>query len=141
MFSYFELCQARTWALCTLNNYTDNIHVHLSLKDVDPVSIWFLRQVPQYSGSILLRQWRVINDDKDMVYSNEIGNSNANVCMHLYIKLFVDSNSLYVGLYDKDGNRWCDACLVIWLRNRPHVTNPGYAPGRCPDTCDTIDNH
>ena len=132
MNNYFVLCKARTWALYTLNSR--NVKVYLDISDVqDPVWEWFLHEIPQYSGTTKLNNWKAKKECQYLVYNKE--NDNA-IAEDVYIKIFESTDkkkTKYVGLYDKDEKILCCLCLIIYDTERPHVTNQGYAPGRCPD--------
>ena len=131
MNSYFILCQARNWSLYTCNKR--RIKIHLDLNGIDPIWQWFLeRDIPQDHGCVQLVTWHVHNDGKHIIYTNE---AEGYVYEEVWIRIFnnCENNNVYTGLYDKDGKRFCDVCLVIWHKDRPHVTNQGFAPGRCPD--------
>ena len=54
------------------------------------------------------------------------------LCIHIFEDP-VFYNNAYVGLYDSEGKRYGDTCLIIWNKRDPKLVNPGYAPGRCPD--------
>jgi hypothetical protein len=129
---YFELNEAKTWAMYTLYNNTENIHLYLDVTNVDETAKWFLKFTPQYSGSSPIQKWFDNQYGNYMVFSRD--NSTENI-KNIYIHLFEDDkfvNSIYAGLYDEFGKRWCDKCLVMWNKNKPEINNPGYADGRCP---------
>lgn len=130
MNSYFVLSQARTWALYACNKRS--IKIHLDIEGIDPVWQWFLeRDIPQDHGCVRLGVWIAHNDGKHITYTSE---GSGDGCEEAWIRIFDgEYNNVYAGLYDKDGKRFCDLCLIVWHRDRPHVTNQGYAPGRCPD--------
>ena len=129
MNQYFELCQAVTWALYTIRDKSKQYRVHLDIKNIDPVWVWFLCELRS-----LDMIWNVKKESNYLVFwRDSIPDIAPKVDLH--IRLFEGVyNSVYAGLYDESGNRWGDVCLVIWDGSRPHLTNSGYAPGRCPDT-------
>jgi hypothetical protein len=134
-YSYFELHQARNWALDFFKHSSQNVHVHLEIKGMDPAWVWFLRELrsPDY---VSLNEWNTKETSNYLLFFRDSKTiTDTAPIINLYLQLFVDKNnvSVYAGLYDETGKRWVDNCLVIWNRSRPHVTNPGYAPGRCPD--------
>jgi hypothetical protein len=107
------------------------VKLHLDISGVDPATEWFLcRHIPQYyTDSSKLQDWNGRKESHVIVYTNETPGID-----NIYIKLFEDKHgSVYVGLYDEQGKRLCDICLVIWNKEHPHVANQGFAPGRCPD--------
>ena len=129
MHKYFELYQARTWALYALNYHNEqNIHIHLHIKDVDQTCLWFLKDIPQYA----VQKWYSKHDGDYIIFDRDYKSEDI---IKIFIHLFTDNNSVYVGLYDEFGKLWNDICLIIWDKNHPEVTNPGYASGRCPDRC------
>lgn len=131
MASFFELCQARTWALYTLKGH--DVRIYLDISHVtDPAWEWFLTEIPQQSGCTRIEEWNTKKEGKYLTYSKDLSTDNAEVYIHIF-ECPTSKKTKYVGLYNKDGKRHCDICLVIWNTDHPHVTNPGFAPGRCPD--------
>lgn len=129
---FFELCQARSWALYTLNSH--NFNVYLDITNVsDPSWEWFLREVPQTNGSIRLNEWKAKRDSHYIVYSKQsnVTCTEKDAYLHVF-QCDLSHTTKYVGVYDKDGIRLCDLCLIIWDIRKPHVTNQGFADGRCP---------
>lgn len=127
--TYFEICQARTWAMYALR-FTINTRLILDVSDIDKTSIWFLtNEIPQEHGGVKLGSWFGIFNENTIEYMNS---DNASDTLH--IRVFTDPSSLYISLYDTTTNvRFAPQCLIIWNRIRPEITNQGYAPGRCPD--------
>lgn len=130
--TYFEMCQARNWAMYVMNN--TNVKLVLDVTNVDKTSKWFLlTTIPQEYGDIKLVHWIGIQKEKSLEYTNH-----DTTLTTLHIRFFTLSMfplSLYVGLYDMSTmTRWGETCLIIWDRSHPEVTNSGYAEGRCPLT-------
>lgn len=133
--TYFELSQARTWAMCALNA-TPNMSVLLDVSEVDGASRWFLeRDLPRSSGGVELARWSAVHNDSLIEFSNRESSEIECTTVHLraFVETFAMSSSLYFGLYDGSGARFVDACLVVWDREHPEVSNQGRAPGRCPE--------
>ena len=141
--TFFELCQARSWAMSVLNSFVD-VRIVLDASDVDKTGRWFLVQdIPQRHGGVQLSNWDAMQQKEEehlLEFSNRKRmNLNFNcttVHIRAFVQTFTESSSMYVGLYDETGARFIDACLVVWNRTHPEVTNQGYAPGRCPDRID-----
>lgn len=145
MHSFLEWYQARTWALCTVQRPDRpdrpdappaTVRLHIALKDLaDPAWVWFLREIPRAWGTDRLEDWFTWADDEHLIYSNALSRERPERLVRLHLHLFDgEHNNAYAGLYDEEGKRWGDACLVIWDKKRPDLSNKGYAPGRCPDT-------
>lgn len=134
--SFFELSQARTWAMGVLN-MQPNVRVLLDVSGVDSAGRWFLeRDLPRSSGSVGLARWNAARNGSVIEFSNR--ESSEVECTTVHLRAFVETlasstSSLYFGLYDTSGERYIPACLVLWDRKHPEVTNQGFAPGRCPD--------
>ena len=118
--SYFELCQARKWAMELLK--THNVRIRLDVSNVNQSSRWFIMNE-------ISESWHGrVQDDYIEFYKEETDHTNV------YIRTFEQDKSLFFGLYDTNGLRLCPICLVIYNRKYPEVSNQGYAPGRCPDS-------
>lgn len=132
MLTYFELYQARLWAIHTLNSHA-NMKFILDVNDVDESSKWFLSEDSrQCNNSVYWYSFRNRN-------KIEFSNSN-NPTTTLHIMSFTNDiflSSLYISLYNMTtGTRFETSCLIIWDRAHPHLTNIGYADGRCPEYID-----
>ena len=132
MNSYFELLQARNWALYTLKSRDVNVYLNIS-NITDPSFKWFLEKIHDSGVTKNINNWKVKKESHYFVYSKDHANTVTDIYIHIF-QCPQSQNTKYVGLYEKDGRRLCDLCLIIWDVNRPHVTNQGYAPGRCPDS-------
>lgn len=65
--NYFEMCQARTWAMYTLNSWK-NIEILLDASGINESSKWFLVQdIPQYNGGVKLADWHGSQKDKSCI--------------------------------------------------------------------------
>ena len=104
--SFFELCQAKNWALAHLKSH--NVSASLDVRNIsEPAWKWFLQDIPQYYGGVRLEEWHCIDSGNCLVYSKT--SSDINVRIHV-IQCRVFTNTKYVGLYKEDGTRYCDAC-------------------------------
>lgn len=136
--TYFEMCQARTWAMYILNNHLEppfGIKLVLDVTNIDETSRWFLiNDIPQYSGCVKLIEWDGILKDNTIEFTTSEYCENP---LTLHIRSFTSSvftSSLYFSLYNMTtGAIFAPVCLIIWDRKYPEVINQGYAPGRCPD--------
>ena len=127
--TYFEMCQARTWAMYVLNSRTD-VKLILDVKDIDDTSLWFLvRDIPQFHGGVKLANWH------GTCQGNTVEFTNSDVVKTTFeIRAFTEKNSVFISLYDVvKGLRFAPVCLVIYDRKSPEIANQGYAPGRCPE--------
>lgn len=130
--NYFEMRQARTWAMYTLNNL-ENIEIILDANNINDSEKWFLmHDIPQRDGGVTLAEWRGSQETNGMI--SFVNGDKIEKSLHIFN--FTNDTSLYASMYDTNGNMFIPMCLIIWDRKRPHVTNEGYAPGRCPPTCE-----
>ena len=142
--SYFELSQARTWAMYSLHLIPrSRFVIDLPVESVESVesvdaaassSSWFLvHDIPQYHGGVKLADWtgKRNSHGTQLVFTRDDVGDDVDAC--LYVRAFRRYNSLYVGLYKENGAIFAPVCLVIWNRDAPEVTNQGYSGGRCPD--------
>ena len=68
MYRYFELYQARTWALYALHYHNEqNIHLHLNVKNVDQKCIWFLKDIPKYA----VQKWYSKHDGDYIIFDRD----------------------------------------------------------------------
>lgn len=137
---FFVLYMSRAWALATagrLHNANEcGVRVHLRVGDNAPLARYILSDVPQsYGLHPIDSEWMVTSSvNGDIVYC--LGPKEK---QNVHIRIFEDRglNNTYAGLYDDDGRRWTDTCLIFWNTDQnPGPTNIGYAPGRCPDKVD-----
>jgi hypothetical protein len=116
----------------TLNSWK-NIEIVLDASGIDESSKWFLVQdIPQYNGGVKLVDWHGLEKNNSVV--SFVNGDKIEKTLHIrYFTNELFPSSLYVSLYDDSGKIFAPSCLIIWNRKRPHVTNHGYAPGRCPE--------
>ena len=114
------MCQARTWAMYTLNSW-ENVEIVLDAGDIDESSKWFLTQdIPQYNGGVKLAYWRGSRKDKGLV---SFVNGDK-IDKTLYVWHFTDDSfpsSLYVSMYDTTGKIFAPTCLYKTIQMQRSV--------------------
>jgi hypothetical protein len=134
MHSYFVLCQARSWALFSIESMKRKVDVCLDVEGLDPSWVWFLKsEIPQTHGCVKLSSWNAIRDGNHIVYSYN-DEQDQQEKQRYYIRLFDgDHDSVNAALYDDADKIVCHVCLVVYDKDKPHITNQAYAVGRCPE--------
>ena len=124
MLSNLELNEIKSWALYLLDKFKENVRINLDITNIECDNY----EIPQNYGIYSINQNCSIKKNNNYLQFSKDDNNTD-----IFIHYFENYNSLYVSLYDKNGKRWFDTCLIIWSRTNPKLTNFGYAPGRCPD--------
>lgn len=131
------LALARSWALDHVSHTpsydTMHIKLHIDVSQITEDDLVMLMEVPMWFCLSKIKPWWSIHDKQDVIVFDN-GGSHLNK-LELDIKLFEDNQKgVYIGLYTKNGERWCEECLVVWDKTNCGVFNVGYAGGRCPPT-------
>ncbi len=105
--TFFEMSQARTWAMGVLN-MQPNMRVLLDVSGVDSTGRWFLeRDLPRSSGGVELARWKAERDGSLIEFSNR--ESSEAECTTVHLRAFAETlatsstSSLYFGLYTASG--------------------------------------
>lgn len=131
------LRHARKWALHEIEfSINGNVHLYMNVKDIPQDYLFFLKEVPRRWGFCKLENWWEKEEGDCIIFNRDVSGPIINA----HIQIFEHKDSAYAALYDDNGKRMTDHCLVIWDKSKPDVNNPGYAPGRCPDTIDNFSN-
>jgi hypothetical protein len=113
------------------------VDVYLDVEGLDPSWVWFLKsEIPQIYGCVKLSFWNARRNGHHLVYfyKDQQDQQDQQEKQRYYIRLFDgDHNSVNAALYDETDKIVEHVCLVVWDKDQPHVTNQGYAVGRCPE--------
>lgn len=136
-----QIVKARNWALASFNSLTTNPHIHINVSEYPEEYTIILEDVPQSYYLVKLPRWfsRVytINDMKYIVYDKDLPDEDIKP-QNLFIYRFEEDGQIYYGLYDEQGKRVSDKCLILY-NSDVSCANHGYAPGRCPDVIEQIE--
>lgn len=138
-----QTIKARNWALSSFN-YLKNPCVHINVSGWSNDNIFILNEVPQRYCLVDLPRWfsrvETVNEIQYVIYDKDLYDY-VNDCyiepQNLYIHRFENGDQIYYSLYDEQGKRVSEQCLILF--DKSEAQNVGYAPGRCPDKIEQIE--
>lgn len=141
-----RIVKARNWALASFNNIFKNPFIHINVSDYPEEYAIILQDVPQHYNCVKIPRWysniEVIDDMKYVIYDKDVvddDNDNDDVEQNnLYLYNFQDKDQIYYGVYNEEGKRVSDKCLILHDKDVSSIYH-GYAPGRCPDVIEKIE--
>jgi hypothetical protein len=123
----------RNWAILLVQPLPTNIHIHVDVQHLSEEFKFFLKEIPESCWLQKIKGWWSKEKDNYITFYRNLPGDIVN----LYLHMFEDTRNndvVYIGLYDDQGNRWRDQCLIVWDKTKCDRTNPGYAPGRLPES-------
>lgn len=138
-----QTIKARNWALASFGLFK-NPHIHINVTGWPNDYVFILNEVPQRCHLVEISSWfsRVdtINEIQYVIYDKDVYDYD-NDCyiepQNLYIHRFEDEDKIFYGLYDEEGKRVSEQCLL--LSDKSDAMDYSDAEGKCPDRIEQIE--